>query len=123
MPPCPPGPTRRELLLGTAVLTVPGRGAVVVPGRGAVLVPTAPPPAAPAVTTPAAPVVLPAGARYARDCRNGWGVNAPFDSSPPARTATAMGYLGTRWARMQFSGDNRSAMTGLQAALVAARRV
>ena len=73
---------------------------------------------APPVTP--APVVLPAGARWARDLRNGWGVNAPFDAGSAGRTAAALGYLGTRWVRQQFSGDNRSAMTDLQAALVTA---
>lgn len=70
--------------------------------------------------TPTSPVVLPARTRYAREVANAWGVNAPFDGSVPSATiATAMSYLGTRWARMQFAGGY-STMTDLQAAFTAA---
>lgn len=69
---------------------------------------------------PVAITALPAGARYARDVRNGWGVNAPFDVPSAAASANALAYLGTRWVRQQFSGDNSPAMTGLQDALVSA---
>jgi hypothetical protein len=57
--------------------------------------------------------------RNARDLRNGWGVNAPFGSSSDApRTAAALAYLGTRWVRQQFSGNNTAAMTAVQDQLV-----
>ncbi len=82
--------------------------------------PTPTPTPAPTPTPPPAPtqsVVLPAGARYARDVKQ-WGVNAPFDAGSATKTAAALNFLGTRWVRQQFSGDNRSAMTALQAALV-----
>lgn len=58
--------------------------------------------------------------RLARDVRNGWGCNVPFDVGSASATATALSYLGTRWVRQQFSGDNSAAMTGLQDALVSA---
>jgi hypothetical protein len=59
--------------------------------------------------------------RLARDMVNGLGVNVPFNAGTNnARTATALGYLGTRWVRMQLDNGNYTVMTGLQDALVAA---
>ena len=55
----------------------------------------------------------------ARKIRNGWGCNIPFDGSNSDNIAQALSYLGTRWVRFQFSGNNSSALQGIQNALVA----
>jgi hypothetical protein len=55
----------------------------------------------------------------ARDMKGILGVNVPFDDIAKApMIATAMSYIGTRKARMQFSGDNTAVMAGVQDALV-----
>lgn len=56
--------------------------------------------------------------KYARDVRNGWGVNAPNSPNTGAATAAALNFIGTRWVRQQFDGDTSAGMKAIQDALV-----
>lgn len=56
--------------------------------------------------------------KNARDVRNGWGVNVPNTPDAAASTAAALGFLGTRWVRLQFDGNTSAAIRAIQEALV-----
>ncbi|CAO4171958.1 hypothetical protein [Methylorubrum populi] len=56
--------------------------------------------------------------KNARAVRNGWGINVPNQPEAAARTAAALGFLGTRWVRLQFDGDTSPAIAALQDGLV-----
>lgn len=56
--------------------------------------------------------------KNARDVRNGWGVNVSNDPDDAAKTAAAIGFIGTRWVRLQFDGDRSATIAAIQEALL-----